>query len=37
MTGAEQLYFAIVIAAFAFFTIFTVRANRASDDHRKTQ
>lgn len=37
MTGAEQLYFAMVIVAFALFTIFMVRANSASNDHRNSQ
>jgi hypothetical protein len=35
MTGAEQFYLATVIAAFAFFAAFVIRANKASEDCRK--
>lgn len=36
MTTAETLYLLTVLAAFAVFAGFVVRANNASDDYRKT-
>lgn len=36
MTSAELLYLLAVLAAFAVFAGFVVRANNASEDYRKT-
>lgn len=36
MTTAEILYLLTVLAAFAVFSGFVIRANNASEDYRKT-
>jgi hypothetical protein len=36
MTGAEQTFLVAVLAAFAVFAFFVVRANNASEEYRKT-
>jgi hypothetical protein len=36
MTGSEQLYLGIVIFGFIVFGAFVFRANKVSEDHRKS-
>ncbi len=36
MTGAEQTFLVAVLAAFAVFAFFVARANKASEEYRKT-
>lgn len=36
MTGAEEVFLAVVLLAFAVFAIFVARANNASESYRKT-
>jgi len=36
MTGFEEMYLGLVFAAFALFATFVIRADKASEEHRKT-
>lgn len=36
MTGFEEVYLGLVLAAFAFFATFVMRADSASEEYRRT-